>query len=139
MNKEYRMLLQSIITSTNDSITKQVKKYGLNQGQVDYLVLIAKYPNINQLDLTKKKKVGKASVTKALKLLEVNGFISREVDPYDKRNFMCTVTTKGEHIISDLIQIKRQTTEILFSDFTKEEMDVFYSQLIKLEKNANKL
>ena len=139
MNKEYGMILQSIMASTNDYVTRQVKKYGLKQGQVDYLILIANYPNINQLELTKKKNVGKASVTKALKILEEDGFISREVDPKDKRNFLCKVTPKGEKIISDLVKVKNQTVEVLFSDFTKEEKESFYNQLLKLEKNSKKL
>lgn len=134
--KDYGKILRSIIANINNYISSQVEKYGIKQGQYEYFLLIYSSPGINQLELARLKNVGKASVTKALKILEEDGFIKRVTDENDRRNILCFITEKGEAIVDDLIIVKRNVEEELFKGFNEEDKDIFYEYLSLFHKNS---
>jgi DNA-binding MarR family transcriptional regulator len=134
--KDYGKILRSIIANINNYISSQVEKYGIKQGQYEYFLLIYSSPGINQLELARLKNVGKASVTKALKILEEDGFIKRVTDKNDRRNILCFITEKGEAIVEDLINVKRNVEEELFKGFNEEDKDIFYEYLSLFHKNS---
>ncbi|MDF2891626.1 MAG: transcriptional regulator, TrmB [Clostridia bacterium] len=134
--KDYGKMLRSIIANVNNYIGSQVEKYGIKQGQYEYFLLIYSSPGINQLELARLKNVGKASVTKALKILEEDGFIKRITDENDRRNILCFITEKGEAIVEDLINVKRNAEEDLFRGFNKEDKDIFYEYLSLFYQNS---
>jgi len=133
---DYGKMLRSIIANVNNYIGSQVEKYGIKQGQYEYFLLIYSSPGINQLELARLKNVGKASVTKALKILEDDGFIKRVSDQNDRRNILCFITEKGEAIVEDLINVKRNAEEDLFKGFNEEDKDIFYNYLSLFHKNS---
>lgn len=49
------------------------------------------------------KNVGKASVTKAIKILEKEGFIKRVADEQDKRNINCIVLLRANLLLRALV------------------------------------
>ena len=134
--KDYGKMLRSIIVNVNNYIGSQVEKYGIKQGQYEYFLLIYSSPGINQLELARLKNVGKASVTKALKILEEDGFIKRVTDEDDRRNILCFITDKGEAIVEELINVKRNAEEDLFNGFNEEDKDIFYNYLSLFYKNS---
>jgi DNA-binding MarR family transcriptional regulator len=85
------------------------------------------------------KKVGKASVTKAIKKLEEDNFVRREVDQKDKRNFNCYVTEKGEKIIDELMKVKMNVEVDLFDGFSEKDKTSLYQYLSLLHNNSEKL
>jgi DNA-binding MarR family transcriptional regulator len=134
--RDYGIMLRSIITNINVYIASQIEKYGIKHGQYEYFLLIYSSPGINQLKLAKLKNVGKASVTKALKILEDDGFIKRITDENDRRNILCFITKKGESIVEDLINVKRNAEEDLFKGFNEEDRNNFYSYLSLFQNNS---
>lgn len=137
--KEFGKLIRSITSNINAYIGARVERHGIKQGQYEYFMLIYSTPGINQLELSRLKNVGKASVTKALKILEDNGFIERRVDENDRRNTLCYVTKKGELIIEDLIHVRKNVEEELFQGFSEEEKSMLFKHLTMLEGNSSKL
>lgn len=137
--KEFGKLIRSITSNINTYIGARVEKHGIKQGQYEYFMLIYSTPGINQLELSRLKNVGKASVTKALKILEDSGFIERRVDENDRRNTLCYVTKKGELIIEDLIHVRKNVEEELFQGFSEEEKSMLFKHLTILEENSSKL
>lgn len=134
--KDYGNILRSIIANVNIYIGSQVEKYGIKQGQYEYFLLIYSSPGINQLELARLKNVGKASVTKAIKILESDGFVKRVIDENDRRNILCFITEKGEAIIEDLISVKRNAEEDLFKGFSEEDKDILYKYLSLFHNNS---
>ena len=134
--KDYGKMLRSIIANINNYIGSQVEKYGIKRGQYEYFLQIYSSPGINQLELARLKNVGKASVTKALKILEEDGFINRTTDENDRRNILCFRTEKGEAIVEDFINVKRNAEEDLFKGFNEEDKDIFYKYLSLFHKNS---
>lgn len=138
-NKDFGKMLRSIISNVNTYIGCQVEEYGIKQGQFEYFLLIYNAPGINQLELAKLKNVGKASVTKALKILEDDGFIKRMTDENDRRSILCFITDKGEAIANNLIAIKREAEIALFKGFNESDKEKFYNDLSLFHKNSEKL
>lgn len=136
---DYGMLIRGIMSNVNLFIGSKVEKYGIKHGQFEYFLLIYSSPGINQLELARMKNVGKASVTKALKILEDDGFIDRVPDEKDKRNQLCYVSKNGEKIVDELIDIKSNIESDIFEGFSKEDKMLFYNYLAKLYKNSEKL
>lgn len=136
---DYGTLIRGITANINQFISSRLKKYGIRQGQYEYFLLIYASPGINQLDLARLKGVGKASVTKALKILESNGFITRKIDNNDKRNYMCHVSEKGNRIIESIKDIKAEAEMDLFNGFSESEKEVLYNCLFRLHGNSKKL
>ena len=134
--KDFGKILRSIIANVNNYIGSQVEKYGIKQGQYEYFLLIYGSPGINQLELARLKNVGKASVTKALKILEDDGFIKRITDQNDRRNILCFITEKGETIVEDLISVKKNAEEDLFVGFNEKDKEVFFNYLSLFHKNS---
>ncbi|SHH89864.1 MarR family transcriptional regulator [Clostridium grantii] len=136
---EFGSLIRGITANVNYFIGLNIEQYGIKQGQYEYFLLIFNIPGINQLEIGRIKKVGKASVTKALKKLEEDNFIRREVDQQDKRNFQCYVTEKGEKIIDELMLVKKNVEEDLFHGFSEEDKTCLYNYLTLLHNNSEKL
>ncbi len=136
MNMDFGKMLRSIISNVNSYISSQVEEYGIKQGQYEYFLLIYSSPGINQLELAKMMNVGKASVTKALKILEDDGFIKRITDENDRRNILCFISKKGEVIAENLVTIKKEAVKDLFVGFNDSDKELFYSYLSLFHKNS---
>lgn len=137
--KDFGKMIRGITSNVNYYISSNIEKYGIKQGQFEYFLLIYSTPGINQLELGKMKNVGKASVTKALKILEEDGFIRRVTDENDRRNILCYVTEKGDMIADELTHIKMNTEKDLFDNFSQHDIELLFGYLSKLFDNSQKL
>lgn len=138
-SKDFGKIIRAITYNSNSYIGSKIEKYGIKQGQFEYFLLIYNSPGINQIELAKLKSVGKASVTKALKILQDDGFIERINDDLDKRNTLCYVTKKGELIADELMLIRSEAEKILFDKFTEQDKEIFYKHLCLLHQNSESL
>ena len=136
---EYGALIRRITSNVNEYVGRICSEYGITYGQFEYFILIFMNPGINQLAISRRKSVGKASVTKALKSLEHGGFISRSIDPHDRRNIRCFISENGKGIAEKLIQISPTIESNLFLGFSDNEKSLLYEYLLKLEKNSRRL
>ena len=137
--KDFGKLIRGITLNVNCFIGSNIEQYGIKQGQFEYFLLIFSIPGINQLEIGRLKNVGKASVTKALKILEEDGFIRRETDEIDRRNTLCYITPKGEAIVEDLLNVKTKAESRLFDGFSEDDKKHLFEYLVKLHKNSELL
>lgn len=137
--QDFGMLIREITANANLYVGARASKYGIKYGQFEYFLFIFNEPGINQLELSRKKSVGKASVTKALKILEDKDLITRVVDDEDKRNLRCYVTKKGASIADKLIELSEHIEADLFDDFNEEEKEQLYTYLTRLLNNTRKM
>lgn len=136
---EMGSLIRAITSNVNLYINSKIEKNGIGQGQYEYFLLIYNNPGINQLELSRIKNVGKASVTKALKILEKDGFIKRSSDIKDKRSLNCFTTKKGDKIVHELLDVKTNVEADIFSGFSENDIASFYRYLNKLYENSKML
>lgn len=134
--KDFGKLIRTMTANINLYISKNIEQYGIKQGQFEYFLLIFMSPGINQLELARMKNVGKASVTKALKILDEGGYIKRVQDENDKRNYLCYVSEKGDAIVDHLMQIKYRAEKIIFKDFSEQDQEKLFQYLDLMHLNS---
>ena len=75
-----------MIARALDSISNiEFKEYDLTKGQYLYLVRICENPGIIQEKVAELIKVDRTTAARAVKKLEVNGFIEKKEDAYNKK------------------------------------------------------
>ncbi len=119
-------------------INHQLKEYGLGSGQYLFLIAIAKSPGINQKELTAQMMNDKATTAKALSKLESLGYIERQKDEADRRNYKIFLSDKGEAFIPTLRAILQTLTSTLSTEMTASEIDQSKELLDKMLENAIK-
>ena len=78
----------------------------LNFGrEVRYIMLIHDNPNCSQDDLVNIYGESKANVAKSLKKLENNGYITRNMNPENRRKYMLKTTKKADELIPKIRKI----------------------------------
>lgn len=134
--KDFGKLIRSITANVNLYIGANIEEYGIKQGQFEYFLLIFSSPGINQLELSRLKNVGKASVTKALKILEEGGYIYRLQDDKDKRNVLCYISEKGEAIVDHLMHVKTKAEREIFKGFSEQDQHALFQYLKQIHENS---
>lgn len=137
--RDFRKQMRCIIFNVNSYIGSKIEKHGIKHGQYEYFLLIYSMPGINQIELSKMKNVGKASVTKALKILENDGLIKRVIDENDRRNILCYITEKGETIVDDLFDIRSKVESVIFEGLDDKDKIMLFKYLSQICLNSEKL
>ncbi|RKD20876.1 transcriptional regulator, MarR family [Caminicella sporogenes DSM 14501] len=118
-------------------IDRELKTYNIGSGQFIFLVLLFKKDGINQEDISKIINIDKGTTARALKKLEKEGYIKRQIDPDDKRAYKVYITEKALSIKSKIFNVLKKWTDILSSDFTEEEKELALKLLQKMSQNAS--
>ncbi len=133
------MLIRLITANISSYIAEKIAYTGINYGQFEYFLYISTHEGINQNELAKIKSVGKASVTKAIKILEKEELIERVIDDNDKRNFKLYVTDKGKKYIKDFKSYRDEIESKVFNGFSEKEKVELNLMLEKMYKNSMNL
>ena len=112
MDKSPDVFDNAPITGWIHNISKNQLKYlnsqiqELNLGrEVRYIMLIHDNPNCSQDDLVNIYGESKANVAKSLKKLENNGYITRNMNPENRRKYMLKTTKKADELIPKIRKI----------------------------------
>lgn len=73
--------------------------------EVRYIMMIYDNPNCSQDDLVKIYGESKANVAKSLKKLEDEGYITRDVNPKNRRKYMLKTTQKANEVVPKVRKI----------------------------------
>ena len=110
-------------------LNNRISQYDLSLIQGFCLLLINDCKKINQRDLANALFITKGAVTKAIKKLESDGWILREKDFEDKRNYSLKLSEKGEKIIPILQEMNAEWESKMGLDSLSPE---FMSELSEL-------
>ena len=117
-----------MIARALDSISNiEFKEYDLTKGQYLYLVRICENPGIIQEKLAEMIKVDRTTAARAIKKLELNGFIEKKADHQNKKIkklFVTILTSISTGLVISLIPN-------MVKDFTEKNID-------KVNQNYNK-
>ncbi|MBF8983603.1 MarR family transcriptional regulator [Lutibacter sp. B2] len=116
-----------------------MKPYNISRGQHIFLVALFKNNGINQEELSNNIKIDKGTTARAIKKLEEEGYVVREIDPADKRAYKLYVTEKALEIKPKFIEVLSSWTDILSDGFTEEEKEITLKLLKKMAQNATKI
>lgn len=136
MEMDLAKRLRATIQNVNAYLSKELKDHQVGYGQIEYFITIYFNPGLSQNELSKKLFVTKASVTKALKVLESEGYIIRKNSEEDKRELRCFVSEKGEGIVETFLPKADKIRSTLFNGFSKEEMETYMRMTMRFYENS---
>ncbi|WP_163116969.1 MarR family transcriptional regulator [Bacillus subtilis] len=125
-----------MIARALDSISNiEFKDLDLTRGQYLYLVRIYENPGIIQEKLAEMIKVDRTTAARAIKKLEMQGFIQKLPDEQNKKIKKLFPTEKGKKVYPLLRREGEHSTEVALSGFTSEEKETISALLHRVRKN----
>lgn len=107
-------------------LNNALMEYNLNLIQALCLLRIYNGNNVNQKELSDNLYLTKGAITKAIKKLEENGYISREQSLQDRRNNILKITSKGLNLIPVLDEINSDwESKMGFDELSDEFIETF--------------
>ena len=117
-----------MIARALDSISNiEFKEFDLTKGQYLYVVRICENPGIIQEKLAEMIKVDRTTAARAIKKLEMNGFIEKRDDSLNKKIKKLYPFIKRENDYSNRVAL---------AGFTEEEMETIHDLLQRVRKNV---
>ena len=107
-------------------LNNEMKDLELTAGQVPFLMHLSHKEGITQDNLAVHLHIDKGTVARALKKLEDNEFIYREINPQNRRKYLLFLTEKGRQIVPKIHQIDKEWEKSVCSDLSDAE----YIQLL---------
>jgi Transcriptional regulators len=111
------------------------KKFNLQKGQYMFLTRVCENPGINFVNLSNMLKVDQATTTKAVKKLIDIGYLNRQQDENDKREYKLTPTKKALEIYEFIIEEESKQLEISFKGFSEEEKQMATRLIERMSEN----
>ncbi len=103
------------------------------------ILAICRAPGRSQDELAKDICLNKSTVTRALTQLENLGYVERKPNPADKRQTLVEPTEKMLSILPKVRSVTADWNNIISSGISEEELDIFYSVILRMESNARKI
>lgn len=107
--------------------------------QILTLHYLSENPNtdIYQKDIAQRFSIRNSTVTSLLTLMGKNGFIKRESVKQDARLKKISLTDKGAELKTWMDCSMNELEEMLTSNLTNEECEIFFTVIDKLKKSLN--
>ena len=128
-----------MIARALDSISNiEFKEYDLTKGQYLYLVRIYENPGIIQEKLAEMIKVDRTTAARAIKKLEINGFIEKKDDQENKKIKKLFPTEKGKNVYPFIKRENDYSNSVALEGFSDNEMDTIFNLLQRVRNNIEK-
>lgn len=128
-------LIHNISKNQIKYLSSQIAEYDLGR-EVRYIMMVYDNPGCSQDDLVNMYGESKANIAKALKKLEDNEYIKREVNPENRRKYMLKTTSKADELVPKVRQISKKWEMEVGIDELDEE---FREKLKSIAINGMKL
>ncbi|MDR9801302.1 MarR family winged helix-turn-helix transcriptional regulator [Bacillus paralicheniformis] len=128
-----------MIARALDSISNiEFKEHDLTKGQYLYLVRICENPGIIQEKLAEMIKVDRTTAARAIKKLEMKGFIERRDDEYNKKIKKLFPTEKGNEVFPFIKRENDHSNRVALKGFSEGEAETIFNLLQRVRKNVEK-
>lgn len=128
-----------MIARALDSISNiEFKEYDLTKGQYLYVVRIYENPGVIQEKVAEMIKVDRTTAARAIKKLEMNGFIEKKEDQQNKKIKKLFPTEKAKMIYPFIKKEHDYSDRMALEGFSEEEADLMYNLLQRVRKNVEK-
>ncbi|GIN92194.1 putative HTH-type transcriptional regulator YybA [Siminovitchia terrae] len=128
-----------MIARALDSISNiEFKEYDLTKGQYLYIVRICENPGIIQEKLAEMIKVDRTTAARAIKKLEMNGFIEKKDDEHNKKIKKLFPTEKGKNVYPFIKRENDYSNMVALEGFSEREAETISNLLQRVRKNIDK-
>ncbi|MGN1386315.1 MAG: MarR family winged helix-turn-helix transcriptional regulator [Bacillus sp. (in: firmicutes)] len=128
-----------MIARALDSISNiEFKELDLTKGQYLYVVRICENPGIIQEKLAEMIKVDRTTANRAIKKLEMNGFIEKKDDEQNKKIKKLYPTEKGQQVYPFIKRENDHSNSVALDGFSEEDTEMIFRLLQRVRKNVEK-
>ncbi|MCO0599822.1 MarR family winged helix-turn-helix transcriptional regulator [Peribacillus butanolivorans] len=128
-----------MIARALDSISNiEFKEYDLTKGQYLYHVRICENPGIIQEKLAEMIKVDRTTAARAIKKLEINGFIEKKEDKHNKKIKKLFPTEQGKNVYPFIKRENDYSNIVALEGFSEREVETIFNLLQRVRKNIEK-
>src|SRR5690625_716926 len=113
----------------------EFKEYDLSKGQYLYIVRICENPGIIQEKLAEMIKVDRTTAARAIKKLEMTGFIEKKEDKQNKKIKKLFPTEKVENVYPFIIRENDHSNSVALAGFSEEEAETIFNLLQIIRNN----
>lgn len=113
-------------------LNSSFKDLNINPTQFSFMVEIKCKKNINQHELSTNCSIDKGAVARALRKLEEQELIEREVDENNRRQNMLSLTEKGYETLNQAKTILDNWEREVYKDITPEEKEITHDVLKRI-------
>ncbi|AVK83487.1 MarR family transcriptional regulator [Lysinibacillus sp. B2A1] len=125
-----------MIARALDSISNiEFKEIDLTKGQYLYLVRIGENPGIIQEKLAEMIKVDRTTAARAIKQLEVHGFIEKKDDEHNKKIKKLFPTEKGKQVFPFIKRENDHSNRVALAGLSESEAETLFHLLERVRKN----
>lgn len=126
-----------MIARALDSISNiEFKEFELTKGQYLYLVRICESPGIIQEKLAEMIKVDRTTAARAIKKLEINGFIEKKNDEHNQKIKKLFPTEKGKNIYPFIRRENEHSNSVALEGFSENEVETIFNLLQRVRGNV---
>lgn len=119
-----------MIARALDSISNiEFKEIDLTKGQYLYLVRIGENPGIIQEKLAEMIKVDRTTAARAIKQLEVHGFIEKKDDEHNKKIKKLFPTEKGKQVFPFIKRENDHSNRVALAGLSESEAETLFHLL----------
>jgi DNA-binding MarR family transcriptional regulator len=118
------------------SLAKKLEPYHIGMG--GFFVLMALYRNdgINQEMFARDLGYDKATIARAIRRLEEEGYVARERNPDDRRAYRIRLSGRGRSIEKTMRQVASEWDEMLVFGFVPHELSILRTFLHRMTENV---
>lgn len=128
-----------MIARALDSISNiEFKALDLTKGQYLYLVRICENPGIIQEKLAEMIKVDRTTAARAIKKLELNGFIDKKDDEHNQKIKKLFPTEKGKNVFPFIKRENDHSNKVALEGFSEVEVETIFNLLQRVRENVEK-
>ncbi len=117
-------------------LSKTFAEYGIGQGQIKFLMMLFEQDGLTQEYMANELNIDKATVARAVRKLETEGYVKRQPHESDRRSNYIYLTEKAKDIESFVKKEMTYWTETLTAGFTEEEQKQAIELLKRMAGNA---
>lgn len=119
-------------------MSEKLKEFGLGGSMYMYIVSLDRNPGASQDFLVARFFMDKGNVARSAKRLEELGYIRREIDPDDRRQYKLFLTDSGQKLVPIIRTHLAQWSEFLSDGFSDEERSTATDLLERMTENSRK-
>ncbi|MEN2768237.1 MarR family winged helix-turn-helix transcriptional regulator [Ornithinibacillus xuwenensis] len=128
-----------MIARALDSISNiEFKEYDLTKGQYLYIVRVCESPGIIQEKLAEMIKVDRTTVARAIKKLEINGFLEKKEDKLNKKIKKLYPTEKGKKVYPLIKRENDYSNTVALEGLSESEEETIFQLLQRVRKNIER-
>lgn len=116
-------------------LSKRITHLDINRYYYPLTIIYLHNGKLSQNALAQLLGKDKSAIVSIIDLLTEKGYVTRTVNPNDRREHLITTTVKAEQDVPQIMSAYEEMNNDLTQGITQQEMDTFYQVLQKMKTN----